>query len=151
MQTDEDVDVKEIEVLLHNEQDQDDFEESSQDEDEESNPITAEDDDVEEEMDELSLDNQEELQQVETVDKEDDKTVEEQPTEEQPQQSCQRSERTRKEPTVLSHNDRGQQVDAKVQQCHQAVDKVRVEKKHNLFHTAKQVNECSTQEAMVTG
>ena len=36
------------------------------------------------------------------------------------------------------------------QHC-QTVNKVRVERKHNLFHTEERVDECSTQEAMVLG
>ena len=62
-----------------------------------------------------------------------------------------RSERTRKEPTVLSCNNGGQQVDTKAQQHCQTVNKIRVERKHNLFHTAEQVDDCSTQEAVCLG
>ena len=52
---------------------------------------------------------------------------------------------------MLSHSNGGQQVDAKAQQCHQTVNKIRVERKHNLFHTAEQGEEHSTPEAMVLG
>ena len=52
---------------------------------------------------------------------------------------------------MLSCSNGGQQVDAKPQQCHQTVNKVRVERKHNLFQTPEQVEECSTPEAMVLG
>ena len=71
--------------------------------------------------------------------------------EEPQQQTHRRSERTRTGPAVLSHSDGGQQVDTKAQQCHQTVDKIRVERKHNLLHKAEQVDEHSTQEAMATG
>ena len=52
---------------------------------------------------------------------------------------------------MLSHSNGGQQVDVKAQQCHQTVSKIRVGRKHNLFHTAEQVDDHSTQEAMVLG
>jgi len=102
-------------------------------------------------MDESSLDNHEELQQAETINEEDDKEVEEEPAEEPQQKSCRRSERTRKEPVALSCSDEGQQIDVKAQQHHQTVNKIRVERKHNLFHTAEQGEEHSTPEAMVLG
>ena len=87
LQTDDNIDMEEMEDLLHDEQDQEDFEESSQDEDQESNPITNEDDDMEEETDESLIDDQEELQQVDTVNEEDDEQIEEKPVEEPQQQS----------------------------------------------------------------
>ena len=71
--------------------------------------------------------------------------------EEPQQQQHRRSERTRREPVAPSHNDGGQQIDTKVQQCYQTVNEIRVERKHNLFQTPEQVEEHSTTEAMVLG
>ena len=138
--------------MLHDEQDQEDFEKQNEDEDAESNPITNEDEDTEEQMDKLSFDDQEELPQADTVNKEDNKEVDQQLTEEVEQlQQHRRSERTRIKPAVLSCKDRGQQVDTKALQHCQTVNKIRAERKHNLFHTAERVDECSTQEAIVLG
>jgi len=52
---------------------------------------------------------------------------------------------------VLSCSNGGQQVDAKAQQCHQPVNKIGVEKEHNLFQTPERVDDHSTQEAVCLG
>ena len=101
---------------------------------------------MDEKIHESLLDDQNAVQQVETVNEDDDEEVEE-----PQQQRHRRSERTRSEPVALSCNDEGQQIDTKAQQCCQTVNKIRVERKHNLFQTPEQIEEHSTTEAMVLG
>ena len=63
-----------------------------------------------------------------------------------------RSTRTRTpREDILTYDETGKQTQMTAEQCCQIIEHIKLQEKHNLFHTSEQANEYSQQEAMMIG